>query len=78
MLEDAQKKVMRSGMPIADVELMMMASAAVLAAQHLPRKVEDWEGLPSTLRMWLAWKMAFRLTHVKLKKYAHRYLYLTF
>ncbi len=25
----------------------MMASAAVLAAQHFPREVDDWEGLPA-------------------------------
>ena len=39
MLEDAQKKATQAGMPIANVELMMMASAAVLAAQHFPREV---------------------------------------
>jgi hypothetical protein len=65
MLEDAQKKATRANMPIADVELVMMASAAVLAAQHFLRKVNDWEGLPSASRMWLAWKMAFHLAHVK-------------
>ena len=32
MLEDAQKKAKLVGMPIADVKLVMMASAAVLAA----------------------------------------------
>ena len=52
-------------MPIADIELVMMASAAVLAAQHFPRKVDDWEGLPSGSRTWLAWKTAFRLAHLK-------------
>ena len=50
MLEDAQKKAQRAGMPIADIELVMMASAAVLAAQHFPREVDDWEGLPSNAR----------------------------
>ncbi len=30
-------------MPIASVELVMMASAAVLAAQHFLCKVTDWE-----------------------------------
>ena len=34
MMEDAQKKVKQAGMPIANIKLMMMASAAVLAAQH--------------------------------------------
>ena len=65
MLEDAQKKAKRAGMPIADVELVMMASAAVLAAQHFPREVDDWEGLPAASRTWPAWKTAFRLAHLK-------------
>ncbi len=59
MMEDVQKKAKRAGMPIADVELMMMASAAVLAAQHFPCKVDDWEGLPAVDRTWRAWKVAF-------------------
>jgi hypothetical protein len=37
VLEDAQKKAKRAGMPIANIELVMMALAAVLAAQHFPR-----------------------------------------
>ena len=65
MLEDAQKKAKRADMPIADVELVMMASAAVLAAQHFPREVDDWEGLPAASRTWTAWKTAFRLAHLK-------------
>jgi hypothetical protein len=52
MMEDAQKKAKRAGMPIADVELVMMASAAVLAAQHFPREVDDWEGLPAVNQTW--------------------------
>ncbi len=52
-------------MPIADIELVMMALAAVLAAQHFPREVDDWEGLPSSARTWSAWKTAFHLAHVK-------------
>jgi hypothetical protein len=65
MMEDAQKKAKRAGTPIADAELMMMALAAVLAAQHFPREVEDWEGLPPSSRTWTAWKKAFHLAHVK-------------
>jgi hypothetical protein len=41
-------------MPIANVELVMMALAAVLAAQHFPCKV--WEGLPALSCTWKAWK----------------------
>jgi hypothetical protein len=65
MMEDAQKKVKRAGMPIADDELVMMASVAVLAAQHFPRKVDDWEGLLAVNCTWRAWKVAFRLAHLK-------------
>jgi hypothetical protein len=65
MMEDAQKKAKRASMPIANVELVMMASAAVLAAQHFPRKVDDWEGLPAVNCTWRAWKVAFRLAHLK-------------
>ncbi len=46
MMEDAQKKAKRAGMPIAVVKLVMMASAAMLAAQHFPREGNNWEGLP--------------------------------
>jgi hypothetical protein len=52
-------------MAIANIELIMMALAAVLAAQHFPRKVEDWEGLPSSSPMWMAWKTTFLLAHLK-------------
>jgi hypothetical protein len=65
MMEDAQKNAKQAGMPIANVELMMMALAAVLAAQHFPREVDDWEGLPAVHRTWRAWKVAFRLAHLK-------------
>jgi hypothetical protein len=65
MLEDAQKKATQAGMPIADVELVMMASAAVLVAQHIPREVDNWEGLPSASPTWMAWKTAFCLAHMK-------------
>ncbi len=43
----------------------MMALAAVLAVQHFPREVDDWEGLPTASCMWTAWKKAFRLVHLK-------------
>jgi hypothetical protein len=52
-------------MPIANVELVMMALAAVLAAQHFPCEVDDWEGLPAASCTWQAWKVAFCLAHLK-------------
>jgi hypothetical protein len=52
-------------MPIAIVEFGMMALATVLAAQHFPYEVEDWEGLPAASCTCQAWKVAFCLTHLK-------------
>jgi hypothetical protein len=65
MMEDAQKKAKRAGMPIADIKLVLMALAAGLVAQHFPRKVNNWEGLPSISCTWVAWKIAFCLAHIK-------------
>ena len=64
MMEDAQKKVKRAGMPIADVELVMMASAVVLTAQHFPHKVTDWEGRPAIDHTWRVWKVEFCQAHI--------------
>ncbi len=52
-------------MPISNIELVMMALVAVLAAMHFPRKVNDWEGLLASGCTWSAWKMSFRSTHLK-------------
>jgi hypothetical protein len=68
MLEEALKKAKRAGMPIADIKLVMMDSAAILMVQHFPRKVDDWEGLLANSRLWVSWKMAFHLTHLKRKR----------
>ena len=43
-------------MPVADIEIVMMASLslAVLLANRFPREINDWEGLSSSLRSLLA------------------------
>ncbi len=64
-MEDAQKKAKRADMPIVNVEHVMMALAAVLAAQDFPHEVDNWEGLLSASCMWQAWKVAFCLAHLK-------------
>jgi hypothetical protein len=55
-------------MPIADVELVTMSLPAVRAAQHFPQEVDDCEGLLATSRTWQAWKVAFRLAHLKYQR----------
>ncbi len=64
-MEDAQKKVKQAGMPIANVELVMMALVAILADQHFPHEADNWEDLPARSRSWQAWKVAFCLAHLK-------------
>ncbi len=59
MMEDAQKNAKQAGMPITNVELVMMVLAAVLAAQHFPHEVDNWEGLLAGSCTWQAWKVAF-------------------
>jgi hypothetical protein len=41
MMEDAQKKAKRASMPISHVKLVLIAFAAVLAAQHFLQEVVD-------------------------------------
>jgi hypothetical protein len=65
MIKDVQKKLKWAGMPIANVELMMMALVTVLAAHHFPCKVDDWEGLQAINRTWRAWKVAFCLANFR-------------
>ncbi len=65
MIEDSKKKAKQAGMLIADVKLVMMALAAVLAAQHFPQEVDDWEGLSAINHTWRAWKAAIHLAHLK-------------
>jgi hypothetical protein len=65
-MEDAQKKAKRACMPIADIELVMMALAAILVAQHFPQEGDDWEGLPAiNPTWWRAWKVTLCLAHLK-------------
>ncbi len=63
-----KKKAKRAGMPIAEVELVMMASVAVLVAQHFPREVDEWEGRLAINRTWRAWKVEFHLAHIKCQR----------
>jgi hypothetical protein len=54
MMKDAQKKAKQAGMPIANIELVMMTLAAVLAAQHFLQEVDNWEGLLAIACTWRA------------------------
>jgi hypothetical protein len=68
MMEDAQKKAKRVGIPITNVELVMMTLVADFAAQNFSREVDNWEGLLAASCTWQAWKVAFCLFHLKCQR----------
>ncbi len=43
LLEDAQRKAARAGLPVTDQSLVMLASMALLAADTFPRTTTLWE-----------------------------------
>jgi hypothetical protein len=67
MLEDAQCKAEQAKMPIAHVQLVAIASTAVLASQDYVRATEDWKALTNAQKTWAKWKSSFRVVHLARK-----------
>ena len=67
-LEDAQRKLARAKLPMADVQLLAIASTAVLASDHFPRTTDAWEALPAVSKTWTAWKATYREAHIARKR----------
>ena len=63
LLEDAQRKAARAGLPVTDQFLVTHASTALLAADTYPRTTEIWEESPQATRTWPAWKAAYLEAH---------------
>jgi len=55
-LEDAQHKLARANLPMQDVQLLAIASTAVLASQHFPRATDEWEAMAPALKTWATLK----------------------
>ena len=68
MLEDVQCKAQRAAMPNADVQLVAIASTAVLGSQQYPRGTEYWEALATSAKTWTAWKKVYRTAHIARKR----------
>jgi hypothetical protein len=66
-LDDAQRKLARAKLPMADVQLLAIASTAVLASDHFPRTTNAWEALPVVSNMWTAWKATYHEAHIACK-----------
>ncbi len=63
LLEDAQRKAARAGLPVTDQSLVMLASTALLAADTFPHTTTLWEELPPADKTWPAWKAAYLQAH---------------
>ncbi len=63
LLEDAQCKAARAGLPVTDQTLTILASTALLAADTFPRTTVLWEELAPTDKTWPAWKAAYFEAH---------------
>ena len=64
MLKDSQLKAQREAMPIADVQLVVIASTAILNSQQYPQATDDWEALAMMAKIWRAWKKAYHAMHI--------------
>jgi hypothetical protein len=63
LLEVAQRKAARAGLPVTDQTLTILASTALLAADTSPRTTVLWEELPHADKTWPAWKAAYLEAH---------------
>ncbi len=68
LLEAAQRKLARAHLPMADDQLLAIASTAVLASNHYPRPTDDWEAKPRAMKTWPAWKAHYRAAHLARKR----------
>ena len=50
-----------------DVQLLAIASTAVLAAQHFPCATDEWEAMAPALKTWATWKTTHRHAHIAWK-----------
>jgi hypothetical protein len=49
---------------MADVQLLAIASTAVLASDHFPHTTDAWEALPVVSKTWTAWKATYSKAHI--------------
>ena len=68
MLEEAQRKLARTNLPMSDDQLLAIASTSILASGHFPRPTDEWEALPRAAKTWIAWKAHYRAAHIARKR----------
>ena len=60
MLEDAKKKMGRSGRTISNETLLLFASTAMLTMERYPRANDNWEDRAEANITWADWKTAYK------------------
>ena len=61
-LKEAQKKALRTNLPITNDWLATTASLSLLTAGSFPKQQTDWDALAPALKTWAAWKTWARST----------------
>eukprot|EP00804_Cyclotella_cryptica_P017724 CCRYP_001164-RA/>CCRYP_001164-RA protein AED:0.37 eAED:0.27 QI:0/0/0/1/0.33/0.25/4/0/1265 len=67
-LEEAQKKATRANLPLTNAWLAATASLSLLTAGSFPKQRTDWDSLPSTSKIWAAWKTWARTAQQTVKR----------
>ena len=60
MLEDAQHKLEHTNLPMANAQLLAIASTAILASGDFPRPTDEWEAKTAATKTWTNWKAHYR------------------
>jgi hypothetical protein len=68
MLEEAQRKLAHTNLPMSDDQLLAIASTSILTSGHFPRPTDDWEALAHNNKTWAAWKTHYRVAHIARKR----------
>ena len=67
-MEEAQKKSVRSQLPITDNMLAVFATYMLLKTNSLPRKRPVWDGKPVRDQKWAAYKEFFKPLQLALER----------
>ncbi len=64
-MEEAQKKVKHTELPILDIKLAMYATAFVLQSGNYKKEPDKWEGQSPAMKTWSKWKQAYLAAYTR-------------
>ena len=65
MLEDAHRQAGRAGRTIANKNLLLLATTAIITIEKFPRANDDWEECAEREKTWMQWKLAYKKSHAQ-------------